>query len=101
MKVVYEVISINLQVNEKSISIGFYETIIDAFDVCVARPGKHDAKDVVEDFTGSLESYNDHDLDFKTLEKPAVYYTSHYGNYPCAYYVETHEVKPSKYFTEM
>lgn len=90
---VFEVFTVNVDVNDGTFTRGLYSNIESAIDRCLQELEHLNATNIVEDFKGELLEYDGGSLEYRASKGlPAVYYRSHYGNYRMVVYVKTRNV---------
>ncbi len=91
--IVYEVISTNLDISDGCFSKGLFADLDSAKEYCRKELESKEAKEIVEDFEGALEKYQDKSLEYTVCKgEPAIYYKSHYGNYNMVIFVQSKTV---------
>ena len=93
MEQIFEVISTNLDVQDGYFCNVLFKDIQSAIDYCKNEIESKNALNITEDFEGKLDSYQDKSLEYTVVKGcPAIYYTSHYGNYRCVVFIKTRQV---------
>jgi hypothetical protein len=91
---IFEVQCTNLDARDGIFSYGLFSTIEKAIDCCKQYVEEKRGVNIKEDFNGKFSQFRDKSLKYSPCEdKPAIYYTSYYGNYRCVVYIETRIVK--------
>lgn len=91
---VYEVISTNLDVNDGYFCNVLFSDLQSAKEYCTKELENKQAKNITEDFEGTLDKFQDKSLEWTVCKGcPAIYYNSHWGNYNMVVFVKTRKVR--------
>jgi len=97
---VYEVIATNLDLNDGYFCNVLFTNLQSAINYCEQTIEQKQVKAVVRDLEGISEEYEFKSLEFTpSVNRPAIYYRSQYGDYWCVIFVKKRIVQNETYST--
>lgn len=86
--------TVNLDVSEQVTIVSYHKSMSGAYLACKDYSVRKSGINVIEDPQGEVKDYKGIDIQLTSIyTKPAVYHTSHFGNYRCVTFVDTIELQ--------